>query len=80
MQEPFGAVYKLYYWNADDDKPTCDFEVDDVAFGRTRGSIIYVNSAFIKEVKQGEWGRVLINDFTESGDFISGSWYEGFDY
>lgn len=77
---PFEAVLKLYYWNAEDDEPSCNLNMDDVVLGRTRGKIIYINSAYVKEVKQDEWGRILINDFTESGDFLSGSWYEGFDY
>ena len=80
VSEPFGAVYKLYYWYIEDGEPTCDLKMGDVAFGRTRGKIIFINSAYVKEVKQDEWRRVLINDFTESGDFFSGSWYEGFDY
>ena len=80
VSEPFGAVYKLYYWNTENSEPTCDLKMDDVAIRRTRGKIIFINSAYVKEVKHDEWRRVLINDFTESGDFLSGSWYEGFDY
>lgn len=77
---PFGAVLKLYYWNAEESEPTCNLKMEDVAFGRTRGKIICINSTYGKEVKQDKWGRMLITDLTESGDFLSGSWYEGFDY
>lgn len=65
-----------------DSTVTHDLNVDEMSFGRARGTIVYINSKYVSQVKQNEGGhmRALITDFTGDREIISGQWREGFNY
>ena len=47
---------------------------EQLSFGRTKGTIIYINAKFVTEIKYLENGnRVIVTDLVEGGEFVSGN-------
>ena len=63
-------------------KITHDLTIDELSFGRTRGTIVFINSNYVSEVKLCEDGysRVLTTDFSGEQEIYSGYWYNGINY
>lgn len=58
-----------------------DLSVDQLSFGRAKGTITYINQKYVKEVKADadSQSRVLITDFSVD-EYFSGAWFDDFQY
>ena len=65
-----------------DSMGTHDLTADQLSFGRAKGTIVFINSEYVSEIRPSEDGysRVLITAFTEDQEYYSGSWYHGINY
>lgn len=58
-----------------------DLSVEQISFGRAKGTITYINQKYVKEVKvdADSQSRVLITDFSVD-EYFSGAWFNDFQY
>lgn len=61
----------------DDYETVHDINAEDILFGRVKGTVVFVNSAYVDSVKEDNGSRMLcIGD----GEYYTGPWMEGLDY
>lgn len=77
----FDEGMRLFAYN-EDSRATHDLTEDEISFGRARGTVVFINSKYVSEVRPSEDGysRVLITDFTGNEEYYSGSWYSDLNY
>lgn len=78
---PFTGTSGQIIWYIPDFTIVADLSVEQLSFGRAKGTITFINQKHIKEVSvdKDSQSRVLITDFSNS-EFYSGRWYDDFRY
>lgn len=78
---PFTGATGQILWYIPDFTFVADLSVDQLSFGRAKGTITFINQKYVKEVKPDvdSQHRVLITAFTDF-EYYSGVWYDDFKY
>ena len=78
---PFTGASGQILWYIPDFTFVADLSVDQLSFGRAKGTITFINQKYVKEVKSDVDGqlRVLITEFSDL-EYYSGAWYDDFQY
>ena len=78
---PFTGTSGQILWYIPDFTFVADLSVDQLSFGRAKGTITFINQKYVKEVKPDVDGqhRVLITEFSDL-EYYSGKWYDDFQY
>lgn len=78
---PFTGASGKILWYIPDFTFVADLSVDQLSFGRAKGTITFINQKYVKEVKSDVDGqlRVLITEFSDL-EYYSGTWYDDFQY